>query len=106
MHSVVIGGNGGGSGNSGGDSGGSSEGGDGGSGGGSGSAVSLLVLMLGLTATGLILLRFELDLMPKKRRGKQPQPHYASLLLHNIHCTLLYIVLPEGRNRRMQMRAA
>ena len=30
--------------------------------------MSLLVLLLGLTATGLILLRFELDQMPKWKR--------------------------------------
>ena len=30
--------------------------------------MSLLVLLLGLTATGLILLRFELDRMPKRKR--------------------------------------
>lgn len=54
--------------------GGGSESGDGSSGGGSGSAVSLLVLLLGLAATGIILLRFEVDQMPKRRRksGKQP----------------------------------
>ena len=70
-------GGGGNGGSSGGDSGGSGEGDDGGSGGGGGSAVSLLVLLLGVTATGLILLRFELDLMPKKKRrpGKHLQPH-------------------------------
>ena len=62
--------------------GGSGNGGSGGGGSGSGSegsessssgssdgaAISLLVLLLGLTATGLILLKFELDQMPKRRR--------------------------------------
>ena len=47
--------------------GGSNEGADGGGGGGGGNAISLLVLLLGLTATGLILLRFELGQMPKKK---------------------------------------
>ena len=65
----------GGGGNSGG--GGGNSGGDDGSSGdsdghfGDGSAVSLLVLMLGLTATGLILLRFELAQMPKTHRKGQ-----------------------------------
>lgn len=60
-----------GGGSSGGGGSGGSSGGSGGAGGGDsgghfdGNAVSLLVLMLGLTATGLILLRFELGQMPK-----------------------------------------
>ena len=66
-------GNSGGSGGSSGAGGGNSGGADSNSGGDSGdghfsidgSAVSLLVLMLGLAATGAILLRFELDQMPK-----------------------------------------
>lgn len=83
----VDNGGGGNGGSSGGDSGGSGEGDDGGSGGGgggSGSAVSLLVLLLGVTATGLILLRFELDLMPKKKRrpGKQLQPQLTMMMLY------------------------
>lgn len=45
--------------------------------------MSLLVLLLGVTATGLVLLRFELDLMPKKkhRPGKQLQLQFSMMML-------------------------
>ncbi|KAL0044094.1 hypothetical protein WJX82_008856 [Trebouxia sp. C0006] len=69
---------------SGGGSGGGSGSNDGGDGGSSGSAVSLLVLLLGLTATGLILLRFELGQMPKRKRkqGSFPMPYAMTVLAH------------------------
>lgn len=80
----------GGDGNSGGSSGGNNGGRDSNGGGdnsgdsgghfGDGNAISLLVLMLGLTATGLILLRFELGQMPKTTHKSGKARHALKLL--------------------------
>ena len=81
------GGSGGDSGSGGGGGGDNGSGGDGGDSGGhfDGNAISLLVLMLGLTATGLILLRFELGLMPKA--AHKPG---ECLRIHRVHAYCSY----------------
>lgn len=57
--------------------------------------MSLLVLLLGLTATGLILLRFELGQMPKRKR-KQGPCLYCALCLTLPMQTLLQLPFPES----------
>ena len=49
--------------------------------------MSLLVLLLGLTATGLILLRFELGQMPKRKR-KQGTCLQCALCLTDVNTKL------------------